>query len=1006
MSTNGNENHNNSKENDDSRLSKFATCIRDVSATTPFKKKYMYNDPGFQVNDEMRQTFSTMSSKFTQLLKTIRETDEQDMKEHGTMFKHFIFTDLRKAAYGAKSIASFLQMNGYEHIFKSERVTRRRKQKDGTYITVPVKKLKIRLLDLEPVAGGSSRVGILQSSPMWKSQLGIDVRKEMLRVFNSRPDNVHGEKIRFIVLDSKFKEGIDLYDIKYVHIMEPQITEADLKQAVGRATRYCGQRGLNFIPNVGWPLHVSIYETLFAKSFPFPDTDTNYSIEAIDTLFDSHKYMMAQSGIDLGLLEMTRHLTLLSIRSAVDYDLTYKINNFKIQADIHNLTDLNDAVIIEIKTGGAMRAYPKLENINMRKCMKRANKYFPFTTAEIRKTMKAAEVKVPASADRKWFCENMTEDLVVRMLEQAKARTAAFAAASALPAATILEDMENAPASPVEFNSPSSVRAVSPRSPVQELFPVPPRKKLSAKLVEEMPSLADFFEAHEARAAMEKSTNLSFDEFQTYVRTVYEKYGWESPVVKSGCDSVLPQGKAVEFSKTQDFVRHYLTPESPFKGLLAWHSVGTGKTCTAIAAASTLFEKQGYSILWVTKNSLMADVWKNMFGSVCSIPVQEALEAGKKLPKSLGAQKRLISKLWFDPISYRTLQNALVPIKKGKRKGQITKLGKLLRERNSQSDPLRKTFLIIDEVHKLLDGDLKPSEMADFKEIARYIRNSYKVSGQNSVRLLMMTATPITDSPEGLFKLLNLLMPDSKNQLPTVDDFRKEFTNENGKITEEGIEFFQEKTKGLISYLNREFDPTAFAQPVFRTFLIPAYGSLLYTDEEIINNCLDEEHWEETEIDCDVGMIHDELEEELKKVDSDEELDKKKKLERKKTLKAEYKHRSDECKERTKTRKNKFKDILGKVTQCVGNAAKLRKKVYSSSQQKTAKRCFGKNPHGATRKFSDVGQLKKMAKFGRTKPGVQTNIRNYLEKKQEAKEEAKKEKDATKAAETANKNNE
>ena len=37
------------------------------------------------------------------------------------------------------------------------------------------------------------------------------------------------------------------------------MTIADLKQTIGRATRTCGQKGLEFQDNVGWPLYVYNY---------------------------------------------------------------------------------------------------------------------------------------------------------------------------------------------------------------------------------------------------------------------------------------------------------------------------------------------------------------------------------------------------------------------------------------------------------------------------------------------------------------------------------------------------------------------------------------------------------------------------------------------------------------------------------------------------------------------------------------------------------------------------
>ena len=481
-----------------------------------------------------------------------------------------------------------------------------------------------------------------------------------------------------------------------------------------------------------------------------------------------------------------------------------------------------------------------------------------------------------------------------------------------------------------------------------------------------MTDLADFFAAHELLAEANYMANrANFTEFQEFIRKRYAEYKWEAPVVKSACETAQPAGEPVQFSKSQDFVRHYLTPASPFRGLLAWHSVGTGKTCMAVATATSEFEKQGYSILWVTRNSLMADVWKNVFGAVCSIPIQEYLRSGKKLPVRQGTRKRLLSKAWFDPISYRTLENALYGIEKQGKLKQ-TQLGQLLRTRNG-TDPLRKTFLIIDEVHKLLDGDLKASEKADFEKIAAMIHNSYKVSGADSVKVLLMTATPITDNPEGLFRLLNLLIPEEKQRLPTVDEFRAEYTRADGTITKEGEAFFQSHSKGLISYLNREFDPTAFAQPEFHRVRIPASGADLLTDKEIVSECLAEEAAAAAEaeadepVECDVDKLKEEEAMELEGLQF-ENLSKKELAERKRTLKAEYRERIQECKERIKSQKQAKKDGVKRVAVCLAAKAKTRKAAWKFSQQKAAKKCFGKHPYGKAPKFTTIAALKKLAK--------------------------------------------
>lgn len=951
------------------RLTKFASCIRDMSATVPYKRTQLFNAPDWKADP---QQLSFMSSKFTTLLETIRRVDEADMKKHGRLFKHFIFTDLRKAASGAKAIGTFMAAHGYELLFKAQKGYRRRavldankkpvKGVDGKpmYQMVPVKKLKITLGPHNPIEGGSNRVGLLQGNTMWQSQLGIDIRKQMLGIFNSRPDNIHGEQIRFMILDSKFKEGIDLYDVKYVHLMEPAITEADLKQAIGRATRYCGQRGLQFVPNMGWKLEVFLYETEFDNAYPFRQ-------EGSDRLFDAHNYMMAHSGMDLGLLEMTRDLTVLAIKSAVDYDLTYKINNFKIQSEIHDLTALEDAVVLSVnpQTGGVTSVKPAAE-VDRSKCMPRSNKFFPFTVNRIQEAFRLRGIKL-SKTDRKSLCTLLEdhEEVMQDLLTGARHRyVKAKANAKAMTKTPSPEPAVTPTVTPTMTPSKSGTPASNgnslvglPRSPYYELFPVPekPRRLTKAEL-EEMPDLADFFSANElAVEANQAMRQASFSEFQAFIRDRYGKYGWAAPVVKSACESTPPMGEPVQFSQSQDFVRHYLTPESPFAGLLAWHSVGTGKTCTAVATATTEFEKAGYSILWVTRNSLMADVWKNIFGAVCSISVQNYIKAGKKVPTQKATRRRILSKAWFDPISYRTLQNALIPVESGPRKGQTSKLGKVLRDRNG-TDPLRKTFLIIDEVHKLLDGDLKASEKADFEKIAAAIHHSYKVSGKDAVKVLLMTATPITDNPEGLFKLLNLLIPQEGQRLPTVESFRSKYTDNDGSITQEGQAFFQSRVKGLISYLNREFDPSAFAQPHFQQVKIAASGADLQSDFEILRDCVDDQ--EDEELDCDADALKAELAESLDDL-KHTEIPKKELAARKRTLKADYSERIRACKERIRAQKVTRKGQIRQAGLCIAAKAKTRKLIWRLSQQKAVKKCFGDSAFGEPPAFTHLSVLKK-----------------------------------------------
>lgn len=611
-------------EKKEARLSTLAQCIRKTANTVKLTKGLMPDAANFNP----AAIKPDMSAKFTRLVKQIKELDAADEKAHGTKFKHFIFTDIRESAYGAKAVASFLIAAGFDLRMaqKTSYVKRKGemvKTKTGQTVYLP--------------GAGANGFAILQSLPLWKNPLSVETKKTILKAFNSRPENSYGQILRIIVLDSKFKEGIDLYDVKYVHLLEPSIAASDLKQAVGRATRYCGQKGLPFVARSGWRLNVFIYNTILPPGEPYLLQDKDQKDVT------AHSLMLEKSGLDLALLNLTQEITILAIQSAVDYELNYNINNFKIEEAL-----------------GAAQSRSK--------------------------------------------------------------------------------------------------------SPVFK---------------------------HNAEAA---AAAAEFEEFR-----------WQKPKVQSGCENPVTMGKAASFTKTQDFIRHYLTPERPIKGLLAWHSVGTGKTCMAVAAATSRFEQAGYTILWVTRNALMADVYKNIFGVVCSIPLQ-----GVTIPDDPKKQKRLLSKSWLPPISYRTFQNALE---------QKNELGRTLYKKNP-TDPLYKTFLVIDEIHKLHDGDLSAAEAADFHTIQNYIFKSYDASGVDSVRPLLMTATPITDSPKELFEIINTLIPNEKERFEDLETFRAKYTDAAGSITAAGKTYYQKRAKPLVSYLNREFDPTTFAQPTFQTIAV------------------------------------------------------------------------------------------------------------------------------------------------------------------------------------------
>jgi hypothetical protein len=62
--------------------------------------------------------------------------------------------------------------------------------------------------------------------------------------------------------------------------------------------------------------------------------------------------------------------------------------------------------------------------------------------------------------------------------------------------------------------------------------------------------------------------------------------------------------KEVKIYHYQAFIREYLRFETPYRGLLVYHGLGSGKTCSAIAAAEALFGTRGLKIIVMTPFSL------------------------------------------------------------------------------------------------------------------------------------------------------------------------------------------------------------------------------------------------------------------------------------------------------------------------------------------------------------------------------------------------------------------
>uniref|UniRef100_A0A6C0HSI7 Helicase ATP-binding domain-containing protein n=1 Tax=viral metagenome TaxID=1070528 RepID=A0A6C0HSI7_9ZZZZ len=679
-----------------------ANCVRKKSNWSKSSQIYRFDNPEFNPEIFLKD-MPDYSPKLNSLMHKIEQLDKEDKRKHGKLFKHFIFSDLKSSAYGAKMIASAFIAKGYTLGYEAKP---KNNIVGGEDPKGPEKKRyrKIELLEDDVLQQTlQNNFYILSSVGVYDQPIPVILKKEMLKKYNQRPENIQGENIRFIILDSGFKEGIDLFDIKYIHIFEPSIVSADQKQVIGRGTRTCGQKGLDFHPTQGWILNVFVYDLSIPEKLQKGFLNTKSTMELYFKSMD----------LDIRLINFAHDLERTTVLGSVDYELNKNVHSFSI----------------------------------------------PFISAD-------------EEEDRVLLDEHVKDD--VELL---------YGGSDIIPKKRKL--------------------IVRPGPPINRPLQGP----------------------------------LGFDKMREFIRDNYGEFSWDKVKMENLCDEKNQKGgNIIKYTPTQDFIRHYFNPAFPMKGMLLQHSVGTGKTCSAIAAATQNFEKNGYTILWVTRTTLKSDIWKNMFDQICNETIRNMIKKENlEIPNDQQKRMRLLSKAWrIRPMSYKQFSNLIL---------RQNALYDTLVKINGKEDPLRKTLLVIDEAHKLYGGDdLSSIEKPDMNALHQALMYSYQYSGADSVRLLLMTATPITKDPMELIQLLNLCKPAEQQMPADFSNFSTEYLNENGEFTDQGRKKYLDDIAGLVSYLNREKDARQFSQPQIHYVNTPIISDIKMAekfDKKLVQDLLD-----------------------------------------------------------------------------------------------------------------------------------------------------------------------
>ena len=290
---------------------------------------------------------------------------------------------------------------------------------------------------------------------------------------------------------------------------------------------------------------------------------------------------------------------------------------------------------------------------------------------------------------------------------------------------------------------------------------------------------------------------------QQVIGKEYKKYKWGSKTIKNDCTG---RSNKIAFHKSQKFLKSFLTPKNNTKGMLLYHTVGAGKTCAAVSIASGF--DQEYQVLWVTQGKLRNVVYKNIFDQVCHAGV---LNSEKPLTGNRQQQKAAFRKLtkgnWYNPMTYRQFSNMLK---------QKNNDGKRLFKK-SPRDPLRKTLVIVDEAHNLFDPQFPSAQRADLNIIEKKVFESYKKSGNNSVKVLLLSATPLSNDIMSFVRMMNIFQHQkSKRVSLDLEKFYSKYLKDDmSGLNHNGNKLFRTVIGKNVSHLDISKDQNIFAQPRF-----------------------------------------------------------------------------------------------------------------------------------------------------------------------------------------------
>ena len=295
-----------------------------------------------------------------------------------------------------------------------------------------------------------------------------------------------------------------------------------------------------------------------------------------------------------------------------------------------------------------------------------------------------------------------------------------------------------------------------------------------------------------------------------------------------------------EYTSTQKFITQFMSPETPYNGMLLYHGVGVGKTCTAVLSAEVFLELSPKNKVYIlAPPAIQPGFYRTIFDSsrirfgIDNEPNQHEGCTGNRyleLTQTLyeRSQKdielrvnRLINKRYsiMGYVAFRNMVNGIL----NQIPSSLPAERKLELEIRYLQKALSGCLFIVDEAHNLRDvSDVdqtsdqldesaeEKGDAAGGKKLTPILRNVLKKCEGN--KLILMSATPMYNSYKEIISLLNfLLYVDHANESEMLreTDIKFQMTPTGEQLTPESEARLIKVANGHVSFMRGE-NPKAF----------------------------------------------------------------------------------------------------------------------------------------------------------------------------------------------------